>query len=56
MGKRARQAIIDRLSPEERFDLGLLLADRTVEAYLRSLPEPASTTGRSPRHLTRCAS
>lgn len=32
--------MLEGLSPGERFDRGLELADRMVEAYLASLPEP----------------
>lgn len=40
MGRAARRALLERLSPGERFDHGLRLSDRMVEAYLGSLPEP----------------
>lgn len=40
MGREARRVLRDRLSVEARFDHGLKLADRMVEAYLASLEEP----------------
>lgn len=39
MGAEARETL-DRLSQRERFDHGLRLADRMVEAYLSKRSEP----------------
>lgn len=40
MGRQARKVLLETLSPGERFDRGIELADRMVEAYLSRLPEP----------------